>query len=192
MDSEKIFSFLFGFLNSYDAQKKGLFDSHIEPLMQSIEEIHRDYISTFIEIRSSLKNKEVPEQSLLDFLEDRRHQLASRRDLAQQLAKELQSAERRVVTSGTWEAFKNFCISVVEYFEASDCIGAPSWYTDFIKFMNVARLVKLEKTFFDKNVFGNDPRTDMIAHINKIVEERLPAKLNNVHVKYAALRSALL
>jgi hypothetical protein len=41
MDSEKIFGFLFGFLTSYDSQKKKLFDSHVTPLMEGIEEIHR-------------------------------------------------------------------------------------------------------------------------------------------------------
>lgn len=192
MDSEKIFNFLFGFLSSYDAQKKGLFDSHVSPLMEGIEEIHRDYIATFIEIRTSLQNREVPEEKLLRFLEDRRHQLASKRNLFKRLAQELSTAERRMVRNGAWEAFINFCTSVEEYFEASDRIGAPSWYTQFLAFMKVARLGGMEKDFFNNNVFGNDPRTDMIMHINKIVEQRLPAKLDNVHMQYAALRSALL
>jgi len=192
MDSEKIFVFLSGFLSSYDSQKKGLFDSHVTPLMTGIEEVHRDYISTFLEIRASLQNKEVPKEKLLQFLEDRRHQLASKRNLSKRLAEELSNAERRVVRNGAWEAFKNFCTSVEEYFEASDQIGAPSWYTQFIAFMRVARLGNMENDFFNSNVFGNDPRIDVITHINIIVEKRLPAKLNNVHIQYAALRSALL
>lgn len=192
MDSEKIFGFLFGFLTSYDSQKKKLFDSHVTPLMEGIEEIHRDYISTFLEIRVSLQNREVPEEKLLQFLEDRRHQLASKRNLSIRLAEELSGAERRLVRNGTWEAFKNFCASIEEYFEASDRIGAPSWYTQFIAFMKVSRLANTKNDFFNNNVFGNDPRTDMIKHINKIVEQRLPAKLDSIHIQYAALRSALL
>jgi hypothetical protein len=58
--------------------------------------------------------------------------------------------------------------------------------------MKVSRLANTENNFFNNNVFGNDPRTDMIKHINKIVEQRLPAKLDSIHIQYAALRSALL
>lgn len=192
MDIDKVFSSIFGFLGSYDAQKKGLFDSHVAPLMADIEEIHRDYISAFLEIRLSLQNRQVPKENLLQFLEDRRHQLASKRNLSKRLAEELSNAERRVVRKEAWMAFKNFCAAVEEYFEASDQIGAPSWYTQFISFMRVSRLGGFEGEFFNKNVFGNDPLADMIFHIDKIVEQRLPAKLNNVHVQYAVLRSSLL
>ncbi len=188
------FSFvpIFGFLREYDKGKNQLFKSHIEPLMRDIEEIHTDYITAFIKIRSSLKDKKVPNNELLDFLEDRRHELAAKRNIVKTLAAELERAERRMVRNGAWISFKAFCEAIVEYFEASDNIGSPSWYTQFIHFMKTYRLAGIEDSFFDSNPFGNDPRTDIISHINIIVEERLPKKLNKIHTHYSELRSALL
>ena len=129
---------------------------------------------------------------MLDFLENRRHDLSAQRDLIKQLAQELLDADRRIVTSGTWESFECFCQAVVNYFNAGNSIANASWYSDFIRFMKVSRMAESESTFFDRNVFGNNPRLDTINAINSIIDSRLPTAMAQINKYYAELRVSLL
>ncbi|GLX86958.1 hypothetical protein tloyanaT_32110 [Thalassotalea loyana] len=160
--------------------------------MEGILIIHKDYISAFIEIRKNLKDKEVPATELLDFLEDRKHEFLAQRKMAKAIAEELKNAERRIVWNSAWISFEGFCDSIIDYLGDSNSISNASWYTDFINFMKVSRLGGLEAKFFDRNVFGNDPRVDIIEHINILVDSRLPKKLETVQERYAELRIHLL
>jgi hypothetical protein len=180
------------FAKSYESGKAKLFNSHVEILKTKIDEIHADYVKSFVNVRTSLEQKEVPISEMLDFLEARRHDLAAQRDLVQHLATELRNADSRVVTPTTWTAFENFCGAIVNYFNAGNSIANASWYSDFIRFMQISRMASLEAKFFETNVFGNDPRRDVIEKISLILEHRLPAALSEVNKYYAELRSALL
>lgn len=180
------------FAKNYEKGKNQLFSNHVEPLKQNIHQAHDDYLRAFLEARKSLQHREVPASEILDFLEERRHSLAAQRDLTRALAAALQQADRRIVTPNAWQAFQKFSEASLNYFVAADSIAGSSWYTDFIHFMKVSRIVGMESKFFDHNVFGNDPRTDLINHITIIVDKRLPSKLNDVNLLYAELRSSLL
>jgi len=166
--------------------------NHVQELQDKIETIHADYIKAFREIRASLRDKKVPFEELLIFLEDRRHDLAAQRDLTKKIAMEMQDADRRIVMHDAWFSFKDYCKAVENYFDASSSIARYSWFTQFIQFMKVSRLAGSEDEFFNSNVFGNDPREDIIHHISAILDRRLPKALEEVNLRYAVLRSQLL
>ncbi len=192
MNIADILSPITSVIKSYEAGKKQLMDNHVQHLQENIESIHADYVNNFKEIRSSLRDEKVPVDDLLVFLEDRRHDLASQRDFTKTLAKELQEADRRIVTHDAWLAFKNYCAAVENYFDASNSVACYSWYTQFIQFMKVSRLGGMEEKFFEENVFGNDPRIDLIDHISVILDRRLPNAMAEVNLHYSKLRSHLL
>lgn len=179
-------------ISGYESEKNKLFNNHVDPLMKNIERIHNDYLDAFIKIRKDLKHKEVPATELLDFLEERKHELVAQRRMAKTIAEELKSAERRIVRNQAWSSFEGFCNSVIEYLGDSNSISNPSWYTEFIRVMKNSRHAGIEAKFFDYNAFGNNPRTDIIEHINILVDHRLPRKLENIQKRYAELRSYLL
>ncbi|WP_341705855.1 hypothetical protein [Halopseudomonas sp.] len=189
---ELIQNFLTAIISGYESEKNKLFNNHVMPLMDEINKIHHDYIGAFIKIRKDLNNKEVPISELLDFLEERKHDFITQRSMAKTIAEELKKAERRIVRNNAWEAFEGFCDAVIDYLRDSNSISNASWYTDFIRFMKVSRAIGMENKFFEHNAFGNDPRVDIIEHINILVDRRLPQRLKAVQTKYAELRSYLL
>lgn len=179
-------------ISGYESEKNKLFNNHVDPLMKDIERIHDDYLDAFIKIRKDLKHKEVPATELLDFLEERKHELVAQRRMAKTIAEELKSAERRIVRNQAWSSFEGFCNSVIDYLGDSNSISNASWYTEFIRVMKNSRQAGIESKFFDFNAFGNNPRADIIEHINILVEHRLPRKLGTIQKRYAELRSYLL
>lgn len=188
-----ILQLIVNLVSGYERGKEKLFISHIDPIMDQLQTIHKDYIESFEKIRRDLNSKVVPVSELLDFLEERRNSLLHLRDLTIKLAEELEKAERRIVRHDDWEAIKSFCNSVVDYFEASDSVARYSWYSDFIRFMKVSRMAGREDAHFEgKNPFGNDPRADVISHLNVILGRRLPAKMGAVNSGYAQLKAVLM
>ena len=186
---------LYKCINGYEGEKQKLFYSHIEPLMNHISEFHNEYIQSFRYIKQSLEKKEIPTSELLDFLEERKHQRSAERNLTKELAKALTEAERRLVRKSTWDLFNNFSKAAFDYFIASNEIARHSWYTDFINLMKLFRDVEdreIKHEVFNSNIFGNDPRSDLILHLSKIIEKDLPAKLTEVNKYYAKLRGELL
>lgn len=186
-----IVDLVLNFADRYKAGRADLFNYHVEPLKDRVHEIHRDYMKSFVSAKSSLENKEVPVTDILSFLEQRRIELVGERDLVKSLADALLSMDRTFSTPFIFVALEEFAMAVSNYFVASNAIARASWYSDFINFMQVSRIME-ESNFFDKNYFGNDPRMDTIEHLNMIIDKRLPRALSEVNKNYAILRSALL
>src|SRR5215471_17499374 len=107
---------LLNFVGLYEAGKKGLFESQIEPLYQQMCEIHKDYIAGFMEVKRLLEDNQTPSSKVIQFLEDRRRDRAADRDASKKLAEELEKADRRIVFNSTWAAVKEFSRAVVKYF----------------------------------------------------------------------------
>ncbi|ELG4788199.1 hypothetical protein ABMY12_22215 [Vibrio vulnificus] len=191
---KQVFDLLVSCVKGYENGKQQLFNLHVEPIQQKIDEIHKDYLKSFTEVRRSLDKKEVPTAELLDFLEERRIELLAQRELTKALACELQQADRRLIGPKTWKCFIEYCNSVEAYFHTGNAPSGYSWYSDFIRFMKVSRKANLQDIYFTKldGCFGNDPRTDLIAEIDFVLERKLPTALKKVQSNYAKLRSSLL
>lgn len=186
-----IVDLVLNFADRYKAGRADLFNYHVEPLKDRVQEIHRDYMKSFVSARFSLENKEVPIAEVLNFLEQRRIELVGERDLVNSLADALLSMDRKFSAPFVFDALESFAMAVSNYFVASNAVARASWYSDFIRFMRVSRIME-DSSFFDEKYFGNDPRVDTIEHLNVIIDKRLPRALSEVNKHYAILRSALL
>ncbi|KUO23404.1 hypothetical protein AVO51_17410 [Vibrio cholerae] len=191
---KQIFDLLMNCIQGYENGKQQLFNLHVEPIQQKIDEIHKDYLKSFTQVRRSLDKKEVPTLQLLDFLEERRVELLVQRELTKALARELQKTDRRPIGPKTWKCFVEYCESVEAYFDTGNGPSKYSWYSDFIRFMKVSRKVNLHNIYFTEldGGFGNDPRKDLIKEIDFVLEKKLPVALKKVQSNYAKLRSSLL
>lgn len=191
---KQIFDLLVNCIKGYEAGKQQLFNLHVEPIQKKIDEIHKDYLESFTQVRLALNKKEVPTIELLFFLEERRVELLAQRELTKALACELQKADRRLIPPNTWKIFIEYCKSVELYFSTGNAPSLNSWYSDFIRFMKVSRYANLQDIYFSdlNSCFGNDPRIDLIAEIDFLLGEKLPTALKKVQSNYAKLRSSLL
>ncbi|HDO1316024.1 hypothetical protein [Aeromonas veronii] len=191
---KQILELLVNCIKFYETGKQQLFNLHVEPIQENINEIHKDYLRSFTQVRLSLDKKEVPTIELLVFLEKRRVELLAQRELTKTLACELQKADRRLIGPKAWKCFVEYCESVESYFSAGNAPSRNSWYSDFIRFMKVSRKANLQDIYFSdlNNCFGNDPRKDLIAEIDFLLELKLPVALKKVQSNYAKLRSSLL
>lgn len=190
----QIFDLLVNCVKGYEEGKQQLFNLHVEPIQLKIDEIHKDYLKSFTQVKQSLNKKEVPTTELLDFLEERRIEFLAQRELTKALASELQKADRRLVGPKTWKCFIEYFESVEDYFYTGNAPGGYSWYSDFIHFMRVSRKANMQDVYFSKlhDCFGSDPRKDLIVDIDFILERKLPVALKKVQSNYAKLRSSLL
>ncbi|EKO3802557.1 hypothetical protein ACP6IB_26990 [Vibrio harveyi] len=191
---KQVFSLMVNGIKGYEKGKQQLFNFHVEPIQEKINEIHKDYLTSFMQVRKSLDKEEVPTLELLNFLEERRNELLTQRELTKALAVELQNADRRLVGPKAWQYFNDYCKSVEDYFNAGNAPSRFSWYSDFIRFMKSSRQANLQDIYFSKlnGCFGNDPRQDLIAEIDVVLTKKLPEALKQVHTNYAKLRSSLL
>lgn len=191
---KRIFDLLVNCVKGYEKGKQQLFNLHVEPIQLKIDEIHKDYLKSFTQVKQSLDKKEVPTAELLDFLEERRIEFLAQRELTKALACELQKTDRRLIGPKTWKCFIEYLESVEAYFYTGNAPGGYSWYSDFIRFMKVSRKANMQDVYFARldGCFGNDPRKDLIADIDFILERKLPVALKKVQSNYAKLRSSLL
>lgn len=65
---KQIFDLLVNCIKGYEAGKQQLFNLHVEPIQKKIDEIHKDYLKSFTQVKLSLNKKEVPTIELLVFL----------------------------------------------------------------------------------------------------------------------------
>jgi len=114
-----VWDVLVGLVQGYETGEKEFFATHVEPLHQRMLTIHKDYVAGFEEAKRYLKNNESPPSAVIEFLEQRRRDYVLERELAEKLAEELASAERRLVRDDVWTSLREYCRAVVNYFSAA-------------------------------------------------------------------------
>lgn len=186
-----VWDVLVGLVRGYETGKKDFFTSHVEPLHQRMLTIHKDYIAGFVEVKRYLEKNESPPSVVIEFLEQRRRDYVVEREMAEKIAQELASAERRLVRDDVWAALREYCRAVVAYFSVASEVGAVSWYTHLINSVKRKTRLGLDDVWSTGGISGS-PRYDLLKQVQGVLDEGLPRALSPINTYYAVLRTRLL
>jgi hypothetical protein len=153
--------------------------------------IHQDYIAGFEEAKRYLENNENPPSGVIEFLEQRRRDYLVERELAEKLAQELTSAERRLVRDDVWTSLREYCQAIVNYFSAATEVGGISWYTDFLQSVKAKTKAGFSDVWNSAAISGS-ARHDLLKQVREVLDVGLPGALSPVNTYYAVLRTRLL
>jgi hypothetical protein len=186
---------LSAFVKGYSGQRRSFFEDHIEPLQVRLIEIHRDYLKGF-EAADAMLRQVGPSQELIDFLLERRRDLAIERQMSKDLATELDKVEKAIIRGEAKEALRSYCHSIISYFRSAVRPSRMSWYTDYIdelKFrVSLASEFHSESRWGTSEGFTNDPRRDLQRDIASILNVELPDAFAKVSESYAQMRRLFL
>ncbi|SRR6266550_8512531 len=186
-----VWDLLTGLVSGYESGKKELFGSHVEPLHQRMLAIHKDYITGFEEVKRHLEDNQTPAARVIAFLEERRRDYLAERELAENLARELAKAERRVVRDEVWVSVREYSQAVANYFLAATQVAGISWYTDFLNMVKVKTNAGFSDVWDTLAITGS-ARHDLLKQVRAVLDVALPRALSPVNTYYAVLRTALL
>ena len=173
-------------------QKREFFTNHVEPLEKRIEQIHKDYMEGFQEIRRHLKDGTAPTSDLMDFLKERRRVGESERFLARDLAQEMDKARKTGMNLDLWTAVMDYCNSILKYLSATASVGGFSWYTNFIHSVESAIRVGVGRNVWHRMAYSNDAQADLLNAVDDTLDHHLPRAFESVSASYANLRARLL
>ena len=180
---------LSGLVHGYNARRKDYFQTHVEPLQQMITTVHKDYVVGFEKARNHLRDDSAPPEQLFEFLRERRRDYVCDRQLARDLASELQKVSKSGIKGDTWRAVEQYCNSIIRYFSAGASVSGYSWYTDFLN--NAQSLAKFNLSsgiWFTSAISGN-PRSKLLQQLDYILDEELPGAFADVSKSYAQLKA---
>lgn len=168
------------------------FATQVEPLQEKIIEIHKDYIAGFEEIRKHLKDNTRPPSELLDFLKHRRRLYEYEHFMLRDLTLELQKAQATMPTQNLWVALNDYCIAVLAYLSATGRIGGFTWFTQFLKFVQM--VIDHGYGYDGEDVwsevgFSGHPRQELLAVVDGILDQGLPQGFAKVSASYARLKA---
>jgi hypothetical protein len=194
VDPTAVIGLLWKMFDKYGSQKKDLFENHVEPLLEKMTVIHKDYIAGFTAFRQHLDKRTKPSHELLDFLKERRRDYAQDRQLISDMADKLKKLHKVGIKSEDIKALQAFAETIVAYFSASSEIGNISWYSDLIE------IVRWQSRY-DVDVIPDVWQTTAIAGyspdillpvVDHILDNTLPNAFQKVSEAYADLRVRLL
>lgn len=186
-----IWEMVVGLIQGYSKGKANLFQQHVEPLHARMQEIHKDYLKGFVEVRAHLADRSVPPAHIIEFLKDRRREYAAQRDLAEELSKELEKTDLLTASDPVATAVKEYCRAITSYFASASGIGGISWYTGFIQGVETKARMNLPGVW-DTLAISGSPRRDLLDEVDWILNEGLEKALSPVNTYYAVLRTKLL
>jgi hypothetical protein len=186
-----VWDLMTGLISEYEAEKKGLFAAHVEPLRDKMHAIHKDYIAGFEEVKRHLENNNAPPSEVIEFLEERRRDFLTERELATELARALHNAERRVVRGAVWDSVRAYCQAILTYFSATSDVAEISWYSDFLAMLRSRARLGVAEGWHVGGISGN-PRDELLRAVKELLDVRLPAAFSPINKQYAILRTQLL
>jgi hypothetical protein len=186
-----VWDMLVGLIQGYSKRQADLFQQHVEPLHARMQEIHKDYLKGFVELRAHLTDRSVPPAHIIEFLKDRRREYAAERDLADKLSKELEKADLLTANDSVATAVKEYCRAITRYFSSASEIGGLSWYTDFIQDVEARVRLEIRDVWGTLAISGN-PRRELLEKVDWTLNEGLAKALSPVNAYYAVLRTKLI
>jgi len=190
-----IWNLVAGLVKGYEGEKRKLFEKHVAPLHEHMLRIHADYIAGFQELRRHLEDKSKPLPEVIAFLEERRRNAAALRDLASQITKQLDAAERRLVRADAWDEIKIFATAIAEYLDASVRFTGLTWFSGYLEVIKEKVRLGAENPWFDISIHGNPKgdraRQDLINMVAPIVDRDLPCALSRINASFARLKLIL-
>jgi hypothetical protein len=190
-----VFTSLFGLalkiVGAHDVQKQLLFDKHVDPLYQSLTLVHEDYMRMLRELRVVVRDRQVLQSELLDFLSSRQIDLAAVRTLVDIKAGMLPSSPARPVLPQYWWLLQDFANAVKAYFEAASTAGSVTHYRAFIEHVRLNMQNGVKDPWRYPITGGPDHARQELENILTIMERDLPLRYRNVTELYTKLDIAL-
>lgn len=170
--------------------RRRVLDKYVVPIYELMEVIHADYIDGFQEVRVRIANNAPIDAALVDFLLQRRRIYDTRRELAGELAKAVDAAERKGVGGERWDEVKAFAGAVEQYFLGASDVAGASWYTEFIGIVESSSRIGLSSPWHMDGFSGN-PARDLLTRIDDNLNSGLPQAFSPINQHYAKLRVLL-
>lgn len=79
-------------VSSREQQRDDLLENQLEPLYEKITAIHKDYMTTFSSFARAIRNGEIDNEGIRNYLEERQLNMAAERTLARALGKALKKS----------------------------------------------------------------------------------------------------
>lgn len=179
-------------IEAYGSQKKKVFENHVEPLLEKMKVIHKDYITGFTEFRHHLDKGTKPSNELLDFLSERRRDYAQDRQLVNDMAEKLKELQKVGMKDEDIKALQAFAEAILEYFFASSEIGRISWYSDLIEIVRwQSKFDAIPDVWQTDSISGYSPDI-LLPVVDHMLNKELPNAFKKVSETYADLRVRLL
>ncbi|MBK9208527.1 MAG: hypothetical protein IPL71_09570 [Anaerolineales bacterium] len=181
-------------LEKYIPSKKDVFENQVEPLLEKMIVIHKDYIAGFTEFRQHLIKRTKPSNELLDFLKERRRDYAHERQLINDMAEKLKKVQKAGMKNEDIKALQAFAEAILAYFSTSSKIGNISWYSDLIEIVRWQSKYDVDvipDVWQTTSIEGYSPDI-LLPTIDSMLNEELPNAFQKVSETYADLRAHLL
>ncbi len=178
-------------LRAYVGRREKFFGDHVEPLQERLAAIHKDYVSGFEELRRHLANASTPPLTVVEFLRERRRDLACERALARCVARELRKVRKLAIGADERKTLDSYCRGIVNYFHTGSDIGGMSWYSHFLEFLQQFIEEGRDDVWTPMPVHG-DSRAYFLEEIDLLLDKRLPRAFERVAKNYARIRTELL
>lgn len=171
---ELCWKMLIELVRSRESRSDELFYKTLQPLYERITAIHKEYLATFSSLARSIRNGEMDEAGLREYLEQRQQNLAAERTLSRQLGRALSD-------DSCAPAVRDFGIAVVFYFSSPYQTASSAATTYFSSFLD-----RLDDEEYQRS--DEPPSKEVILkRLETITRSTLPAKFSEVSNRYARL-----
>lgn len=167
--------------------------SSVDGLQQRMDAIHRDYMTSFQQLRQHMRSRTTPPAGIIAFLEERRADLEAERQVSKDLARYLGESPKKSMPEGRKNDVEEYCHAVLDYFKCGSSIAGLSWYGDYVNSVRVhVERPRPGRDVWTVNTITEDAAAVLLNEIDDIVTKHLPAKFGRVSTSYARFRAGLL
>jgi hypothetical protein len=187
----KAWSALMSARKAIKSNNKLKFDEQVLPIYQLVEAAHHDYVQGFLKVKKAISEARAP-SDVIEFLTDLRQTGLSVRSKALTFVDvELNSRQLGLTMplTGETEALI-FFKSARDYFAAVTSASRLSWYSEYVRFVEITARLGSSDDCWEQGVFGN-PAKEELTYIVAQVLDNIELAFRTVTHNFAMAKKAL-